>query len=535
MTIISSPFDQSSSFEIETKELFAQCLQAFHAFGNLVELAEDMRVLSLNAELAAGRAGDKGASVRVLTQYTRELVYRLNSTASQIAELKAQMDDYNVGTGSTQGQISTPDSTSHSVKSRQAGSDTSADVLADDTDAQPCEFSETIASVSDIVACVNSLSDAADSVTNVGSQAASISTNIAIEAALSGEFEAEFSQVSKAMQGYVGQLRTMADSAARTIHGAVSIGQGLQQRASRSLDDQSMSRAVASRTKPSETPLTGSVPAAPTPSDGPFTFRQIELVQSTFAEVAKIKEAAADLFYGRLFEMDPALKPLFSGDMKAQGKALMGMIATAVAGLNKLDTIVPAVQDLGVRHAGYGVKDKDYDTVAGALLWTLEQGLGDLYTPDVADAWTAVYTVLATTMKDAAKAALEDTEGNSENHDGSLVIKQDASLFARLGGEPAIDILVDSFYSRVVDDPRISDIFENADVSRLKADHKSRLAATFGNPDAVADKSYDGMHTLLMMSNSDNSHAGIAVEHFLAILKDFQVDGGMIEEIMGIL
>lgn len=129
---------------------------------------------------------------------------------------------------------------------------------------------------------------------------------------------------------------------------------------------------------------------------------QINHVQTTFKEVAKIKEAAADLFYGKLFELDPSLAPLFKGDMEVQGRALMAMLATAVGGLNKLETIVPAVQELAVRHAGYGVAEKDYDTVGAALLWTLEQGLGDLYTEEVAEAWTAVYGLLASTMIEAA-------------------------------------------------------------------------------------------------------------------------------------
>ncbi len=116
------------------------------------------------------------------------------------------------------------------------------------------------------------------------------------------------------------------------------------------------------------------------------------------------------MFYNRLFETDPALKALFKKDIKEQGKLLMAMIATAVNGLNNLESIVPAVQDLGVRHAGYGVKDKDYDTVAGALLWTLEQGLGEAYTAEVAEAWTAVYTVLADTMKAAAADAAPAVE-----------------------------------------------------------------------------------------------------------------------------
>lgn len=133
-----------------------------------------------------------------------------------------------------------------------------------------------------------------------------------------------------------------------------------------------------------------------------MTPHQIALVTSSWQKVMPISEQAAELFYGKLFETDPALKPLFKGDMKAQGKRLMAMISTAVMSLDKLDRIVPAVQDLGRRHASYGVKDKDYDTVAGALLWTLGQGLGPAFTDEVKQAWVETYTVLASTMKDAA-------------------------------------------------------------------------------------------------------------------------------------
>jgi hemoglobin-like flavoprotein len=126
------------------------------------------------------------------------------------------------------------------------------------------------------------------------------------------------------------------------------------------------------------------------------------LVQESFAKVLPISETAADLFYNRLFELDPALRPLFKGDMKEQGRKLMDMINIAVKGLDDLDKIVPAVQALGQRHGGYGVKDKDYDTVATALLWTLEQGLGNDFTPEVKAAWVEVYLLLSGVMKDAS-------------------------------------------------------------------------------------------------------------------------------------
>lgn len=133
-----------------------------------------------------------------------------------------------------------------------------------------------------------------------------------------------------------------------------------------------------------------------------MTPKQIELVQSTWKKVLPIADTAAEMFYARLFALDPAVKTLFKGDMKAQGRKLMSLISTAVNGLTRLDSIVPAVQDLGRRHVTYGVKDAHYDTVGAALIWTLEQGLGDAFTTEVKTAWATAYGVLAKTMKDAA-------------------------------------------------------------------------------------------------------------------------------------
>ncbi|MEJ2360954.1 MAG: globin family protein [Gammaproteobacteria bacterium] len=132
---------------------------------------------------------------------------------------------------------------------------------------------------------------------------------------------------------------------------------------------------------------------------------QIELVKSTWSQVSPIADKAAELFYGKLFELDPELKSLFKSDMTEQGRKLMQMISTAVNSLDKLEAVVPAVENLGERHAGYGVKDKDYDTVGIALLWTLETGLGNAFTPEAKQAWTITYGVLAQTMINAAAKA----------------------------------------------------------------------------------------------------------------------------------
>jgi hemoglobin-like flavoprotein len=133
-----------------------------------------------------------------------------------------------------------------------------------------------------------------------------------------------------------------------------------------------------------------------------MTPQQIGLVKASWQQVLPISATAADIFYTKLFASDPALRSLFRGDMAVQGKKLMSMINTAVVSLDRLDAIVPTIKDLGRRHGGYGVKSQDYDTVAGALLSTLHEGLGEAFTDDVKQAWVTAYTVLATTMKDAA-------------------------------------------------------------------------------------------------------------------------------------
>ena len=129
---------------------------------------------------------------------------------------------------------------------------------------------------------------------------------------------------------------------------------------------------------------------------------EIALVQSTWQQVIPIKETAAELFYGKLFQLDPSLRALFKGDMQEQGRKLMTMIGLAVTSLTRLEQLMPVIQDLGRRHAVYGVTAAHYGTVATALLWTLEQGLGTAFTVDVKSAWTKTYTVLANAMQEAA-------------------------------------------------------------------------------------------------------------------------------------
>jgi nitric oxide dioxygenase len=136
-----------------------------------------------------------------------------------------------------------------------------------------------------------------------------------------------------------------------------------------------------------------------------MTPHQVSLVQGSFAKVAPIAPQAADLFYARLFELAPQVRPLFKGDMQEQGRKLMAMLATVVNGLNRLDTLVPAAQQLARRHAGYGARPEHYPVVGAALLDTLAKGLGDEFTPEVRDAWATAYGVLSGVMIEAQGAA----------------------------------------------------------------------------------------------------------------------------------
>ena len=129
-----------------------------------------------------------------------------------------------------------------------------------------------------------------------------------------------------------------------------------------------------------------------------MTPEQVRAIQESFTKVTPISEQAAALFYGRLFEIDPALKPLFHGDMKEQGRKLMATLAVVVNSLNNISAVLPAASALAKRHVAYGVKPAHYTPVGEALLWTLQQGLGAAWTPELAVAWSAAYGVLSEYM-----------------------------------------------------------------------------------------------------------------------------------------
>lgn len=126
---------------------------------------------------------------------------------------------------------------------------------------------------------------------------------------------------------------------------------------------------------------------------------EIRLVRHSWSVLATDAGEVADLFYTRLFQLDPSLRLLFQGDIQRQGQKLASMIGLAVSGLERPHQLLAAVRHLGERHAGYGVHAEHYTTVGQALLWTLALALGAAFTPEVEAAWTKLYTLLAATMQ----------------------------------------------------------------------------------------------------------------------------------------
>ncbi|MDA1090472.1 MAG: methyl-accepting chemotaxis protein [Proteobacteria bacterium] len=175
------------------------------------------------------------------------------------------------------------------------------------------------------------------------------------------------------------------------------------------------------------------------------TEEEKRIVQETFKLAEPNAAGIAEMFYNRLFEIDASLKPLFKGDMKTQGEHLMSMIKTAVEGLDNLDAIVPAVQDLGRRHVDYGVKEKDYGSVAEALLWTLGKSFGDAFTAEVKGAWTTVYMLLANVMMNAADASVifQNTANEKETKVDTLTKTTETA-----GSAGGLDI---QFFSQMAD------------------------------------------------------------------------------------
>lgn len=129
---------------------------------------------------------------------------------------------------------------------------------------------------------------------------------------------------------------------------------------------------------------------------------QKQLIQESFQKVEPIADKAAEIFYAKLFEYDPSLRPLFKSDLSAQGKKLMSTLKVAVKGLDDLQSLIPVLEDLASRHVDYGVSVDDYTPVGNALIYTLKTGLGESFTPELKDAWIELYKIIADVMRKKA-------------------------------------------------------------------------------------------------------------------------------------
>src|SRR3978361_32793 len=186
-----------------------------------------------------------------------------------------------------------------------------------------------------------------------------------------------------------------------------------------------------------------------------MTPEQVKLVQESFSKVAPISEAAAVIFYDRLFEVAPSVKAMFPADMTEQRKKLMMMLAAVVGGLKNLDSILPAASALAKRHVGYGAKPEHYPVVGGALLYTLEKGLGEAWTPELADAWTAAYGTLSGYMISQAHGQAQGAWQGAPVSE-PLVVVGNGMAAARLVDELAKGALGRYAIAVIGDEPRLA-------------------------------------------------------------------------------
>ena len=286
--------------------------------------------------------------------------------------------------------------------------------MAQMTQARNLDLSEVTEAVHGIDDDLELLAGEIDRVAQVATQIEAIAKqtnllalNATIEAARAGDAGKGFAVVAGEVKALSGQTSSATMEIGELLQTLNTQTKRLSEhgRAARKAIERAMKMAdVEAVAAPQPAALQGTpkVAAAPAKSGGLVSAADRKLVQATFAKVEPIAEVAAELFYNKLFELDPALKPLFKGNMKEQGQKLMATLKVVVATLDEPPKLVPAVQILGQRHRGYGVEPAHYGTVAEALLWTLEQGLEEAFTAEVKQAWTNVYTVLAETMIAAA-------------------------------------------------------------------------------------------------------------------------------------
>jgi hemoglobin-like flavoprotein len=314
-----------------------------------------------------------------------------------------------------------------------------ATVTATATPASNDPFDQAFAAMDDIEAGTSGLEEDIQAVANVADQVQAIAKqtnllalNATIEAARAGDAGKGFAVVASEVKQLSDETRKATDQIGATLKSLHSkLGQFVAQtEAARKSIDLARSQAEigaanvpaaemypepvpepepmpepATRTatpavpESAPGPATNAVsPAGGAGNDGPISQTDIDLVQHSFMRIEPLSMIVGRTFYERLFETNPEIKTLFKGDMEAQGEQLMDMIGAAVAGLDDLETLIPIVQQLGARHRKYGVEVAHYGAVAEALIWTLEQGLAEAFTPEIRTAWVNVYGVLAETM-----------------------------------------------------------------------------------------------------------------------------------------
>lgn len=233
-----------------------------------------------------------------------------------------------------------------------------------------------------------------------------LALNATIEAARAGEAGRGFAVVASEVKN----LSSETEKATKEIETVLSRLRGKMDEVSALLRVSAKDTAVASgdatenasSPKGWQTVANKSQPLPPPPTN-PLSARHIQLVRDSFALLEPVADQAAAKFYDRLFELRPDLRSLFTGDIEDQGRKLMSTLKLAIAGLDNFAKLTPALATLGQRHREYGVKVGDYDSVAEALVWTMEQGLGaDKFNTETREAWAATYDALASTMIEAA-------------------------------------------------------------------------------------------------------------------------------------
>ena len=317
-------------------------------------------------------------------------------------------------------------------------SDTATPVSNDPFDQAFAAMDDIEAGTSGLEEDIKAVANVADQVQAIAKQTNLLALNATIEAARAGDAGKGFAIVASEVKQLSDETRKATDQIGATLKSLhAKLGQFVAQtEAARQSIDRARNQATvvvdntpapemapAPAPAPTPTPVpAASIPAAqaappaPAPTAAPATpvkatenagsisKEDIDLVQHSFMRIEPLSMVVGRTFYERLFETNPEIKPLFKGDLESQGEQLMDMIGTAVAGLDDLEKLIPILQELGARHRKYGVEVSHYGAVAEALIWTLEQGLADAFTPDIRAAWVNVYGVLAETMITAPDA-----------------------------------------------------------------------------------------------------------------------------------